>query len=70
MQYEEDRLYCLSCKKQPDHFLEVMAWQVYRVTPEGTMIDVKDGELLEHRCPQCDGGAEWGRELRPGRGGR
>ena len=60
MRYEESRLYCLSCKEQPDYFQEVVAWQVNRVTPAGTLIDVKDGEVLEYRCPQCYGPADFG----------
>ncbi len=60
MQYEQDRLYCLTCETQPDYFHEVIAWQVNRVQPDGTQIELKDAEVLEYRCPQCDGPANWG----------
>lgn len=62
--YEDDRLYCLHCPAQPDHFQEVMAWQVNRVEPDGTHIEMDDGEVLEYRCPQCYGSASWGWELK------
>lgn len=61
--YEDGRLYCLRCETPPDYFHEVMAWQVNRVMPDGTLIDMKDGEVQEYCCPQCDDRAKWGWEL-------
>lgn len=62
--YEEDRLHCLRCKEQPEYFHEAMAWQVNRVTPDGSMIEQKDGEVLEYTCPECHGPAEWGHDIK------
>lgn len=63
IRYDEGRLYCPRCETQPDYFHEVMAWQVNRVTPDGTHIEVKDGEVQEYWCSQCDDRARWGWEL-------
>jgi hypothetical protein len=61
--YRDEQLYCTACKKQPDSFYEVMAWSVSRVTPDGTYIDTKDGEVSHYQCPQCQQTVEWGWEL-------
>jgi hypothetical protein len=63
-EYDETRLYCVRCAVQPEYFHEVMAWQVNRVEPDGTLIEQKDGEVLEYSCPECDSRARWGWELK------
>jgi hypothetical protein len=61
-QYEDDRLYCLRCDEQPDHFLQGMAEHVSRVSPEGALLEPEEEEhyVTEYRCPTCEGEAEWG----------
>lgn len=61
--YEEDRLYCPSCKEQPEYFYELLAWQVNQVTPDGTVVRMKDCEVLEYRCWECESTASWGWDL-------
>jgi hypothetical protein len=62
--YEDDRLYCTTCKKQPDSFLEVIHRQINVVNRDGKQIDTKDGDL-EYECPQCGNIVSWGHELNP-----
>jgi hypothetical protein len=64
--YEEDRLYCPACKEQPEYFHEVMSWQVNRVMPDGTFIEMKNAEVMEYQCPECESTACWGWELNRG----
>jgi hypothetical protein len=62
--YKEDRLYCTTCKEQPDSFLEVIHRQVNVVNRDGKQICTKDTDL-EYECPQCEDTASWGHELNP-----
>jgi hypothetical protein len=65
IEYEKDRLYCLKCKEQPDHFLEVVSAHIKGVTPEGFVLEPSE-ELFYvsgYRCPTCDSDAEWGHVL-------
>jgi hypothetical protein len=63
--YEDDRLYCTACPEQPDYFNEVMAWQINQVAPDGTVVRMKDAEVSEYRCWNCNKVARWGHELNP-----
>lgn len=58
--YQSDRLYCPTCKEQPQYFNEVMEWQVNQVTPDGTVVRMKDGEVWGYRCWNCNTEASWG----------
>jgi hypothetical protein len=65
MQYEDDRLYCLSCEEQTDEFLELVGEHASLVTPNGSLID-PDIELFHvtgYRCGKCEGPAKWGADL-------
>ena len=62
--YKDDRLYCPTCREQPDSFLEVIHRQVNVVNREGEQIDTKDGDI-EYECPKCGNTASWGHELNP-----
>jgi hypothetical protein len=63
--YEDERLYCVACREQPDYFEEITNWQRSHVTPRGELIDVKGGDV-GYQCPTCGGLAEWGSELNAG----
>ena len=65
MEYDEDRLYCLSCREQPDHFYEVMEEHLNVVTPEGALLDPENEKfhVAAYQCPQCKGRVEWGSHL-------
>ena len=65
VEYEEDRLYCLQCKEQPEYFLELMAEHASDVTPDGTLLEpwAENNYVTGHKCPACGGQAEWGRDL-------
>jgi len=52
------KLKCSKCEKQPDFFYEVLAWQVNRVSPDGEFEDIKDNEVMEYLCPNCNNQAE------------
>ena len=41
----DDRLYCTTCKKQPETFLEIVHWQVNEVDSEGEFIRVREGDI-------------------------
>jgi endogenous inhibitor of DNA gyrase (YacG/DUF329 family) len=60
--YKDDRLYCPTCKEQPDFVPEVIHWQVNVVSRDGKQIDTKDGDV-EYECPKCGHTAAWGNEL-------
>ncbi len=60
--YEDDRLYCTTCKEQPEFFRELIHWQINVVRPDGQQVDTKDGNV-EYECPQCGNVASWGDEL-------
>jgi hypothetical protein len=66
MQYDDDRLYCTSCEKQPDHFFEMMAEHVNRVTPEGALFDpyFEPTYVMGYQCPVCGNEADRGHVLR------
>lgn len=63
--YEEDRLYCFACKRQPEHFREVVGGYVNLVTPGGALLEPESEKLYvdEYQCPTCGGTATWGRDL-------
>jgi hypothetical protein len=63
--YEDDRLYCVACKVQPEYFHEVMEEHVNRVTPEGALLEPESESLhvTEYQCPECKSQALWGQEL-------
>jgi predicted RNA-binding Zn-ribbon protein involved in translation (DUF1610 family) len=60
--YKSDQLYCTTCKKQPESFLEIIHRQVNMVNRNGEQIDTKDGDVA-YECPQCGNTASWGDEL-------
>jgi len=62
--YDNDRLYCATCKKQPPTFREHIRWQVNVVDPDGEYRYTDDGQI-GYECPQCGGEASWGHELNP-----
>ncbi len=64
--YEDDRLYCPSCKEQPDYFEEITNWQMSHVAPRGKLIIEQGHGEVEYRCPTCGGTAEWGSEFSDG----
>jgi hypothetical protein len=47
--YEGGRLYCVACNEQPEYFEEITSWQRSHVTPRGTLIDVKGGDVRRGR---------------------
>jgi hypothetical protein len=59
-EYEEDRIYCLRCNEQPDHFLERNPEEWMPVNPDGSSLDQRTLEDLEYQCPSCNGPAYWG----------
>jgi hypothetical protein len=59
--YENDRLYCPTCKEQPGYFLEIVLWQLKKVTPDGD--EISDVRNVEYQCPNCAGEADLGWEL-------
>ncbi len=65
--YADDRIHCTACPAQPGFFHEVMAWQINRVSPDGTHIESKECEVSHYECPTCEGIARWGWQLNEGR---
>lgn len=66
--YEDNRLYCVTCKEQPEGFIEVMAGHVNPVTPEGALREPWSEKLhvTGYQCSACGGTADWGSELNEG----
>jgi endogenous inhibitor of DNA gyrase (YacG/DUF329 family) len=62
--YEDDRLYCPTCKKQPTFFREIVRWQANEVDPSGEYRRTAGGQI-DYECPQCGGEASWGQDLNP-----
>ena len=60
--YEDDRLYCGECHKQPELFHEVIEWQVNVVRPNGQLVDTGD-KSVRYVCPQCGNTADWGNKV-------
>ena len=50
--YEADRLYCTTCKKQPEFFLEEIHRPDNEAGRDGAYIDTRHGDV-EYQCPQC-----------------
>src|SRR5262249_25124789 len=63
--YDEDRLYCPTCKEQPEYFLETLDGWVNEVASDGTVIRaLGNGGRSKYECPECGMEAYWGWELK------
>lgn len=63
--YESDRLYCTTCKEQPEFFLETIALQVNLVNRNGCKYATTKHGDVEYECSRCGKAASWGHEPNP-----